>query len=196
MLVIMYGMKIEIRFHGRGGQGAVTAAELLTKAAIKEGKYAQGFAAFGPERRGAPVLAFTRISDEPIELRSQIYEPDVVVVLDPSLVFTKAVTQGLKANGVLVLNTGRQINEILQAFSGYKLAVVNATEIALKHIGVAITNTAMLGALIKATNVVRLESILDEVGARFGKSNIDTVIETYEKTEVLEWAQLSQVGKK
>ncbi|MEM3832608.1 MAG: 2-oxoacid:acceptor oxidoreductase family protein [Thermoprotei archaeon] len=189
-------MRVEVRFHGRGGQGAVTAAELLAKAAIKEGKYAQGFAAFGPERRGAPVLAFTRISDEPIEIRSQIYEPDIVVVLDPSLVSSKSVLQGLKAGGVLVLNTSRRINEISQIFSGYKLAVVNATEIALKHIGSAITNTAMLGALVKATNIVKLESILDEVNARFGKSNVDTVIETYEKTEVFKWAQISQVGMK
>lgn len=188
-------MRVEIRFHGRGGQGAVTAAELLTKAAIKEGKYAQGFAAFGPERRGAPVLAFTRISDVPIEIRSQIYEPDVVVVLDPSLVFSKAVLHGLKMGGTLVLNTSKRANEILQIFSEYKLAIVNATEIALKHIGSAITNTAMLGALVKATNVVNLESILNEVEARFGKSNVDTVIETYEKTEVFEWARISQVGK-
>src|SRR5512139_3269449 len=103
---------IEIRWHGRGGQGAVTSVELLALAAIEEGKYAQGFPAFGPERRGAPVLAFNRIDDKPIKVRSGIYHPDVVVVLDSSLVKLVNITEGLKPDGILIVNTTKTPQEL------------------------------------------------------------------------------------
>lgn len=103
---------IEIRFHGRGGQGAVTSAELLALAAIEEGKYAQAFPSFGPERRGAPVLAFCRISDEPIKIRANIYEPDIVVVLDASLLKIVNVASGLKPEGILVTTSNNSPEKV------------------------------------------------------------------------------------
>ena len=137
---------IEIRWHGRGGQGAVTSVELLALAAIEEGKYAQGFPAFGPERRGAPVMAYNRVSEKPIKIRSGIYNPDVVVVLDPSLVGLVNVTDGLKPDGLLIINTSKSapvIREQLK-YKG-KLATVDATHIAREELGVPIANTTMLG---------------------------------------------------
>ena len=108
---------IEVRWHGRGGQGAVTSVELLALAAIEEGKYAQGFPAFGPERRGAPVMAYNRVSEKPIMIRSGIYHPDVVVVLDPSLIGLVNVTDGLKADGLLVINTAKQTDLLSELFN-------------------------------------------------------------------------------
>ena len=103
---------IEVRIHGRGGQGAVTSAELIALAAIEEGKYAQGFPSFGPERRGAPVIAFARVNDKPIRLRPKIYQPDVAVVLDPSLLKIVDPSQGLKPGGLLIINTNKSIEQI------------------------------------------------------------------------------------
>lgn len=174
---------IEIRFHGRGGQGAVTAASLLAEAAILEGKYAQSFPAFGPERRGAPVLAFTRISDKLIEIRSQVYNPDIIVVLDSSLLKTVNVTAGLKKNGIMVLNMKYPPKEYIG--KGFKIAYADATDIALKYIKMPITNTAMLGALLKATEIVSLNSMTKIVGDKFGESNVNALIETYKITEVI-----------
>jgi pyruvate ferredoxin oxidoreductase gamma subunit len=110
---------IEVRFHGRGGQGAVTSAELVALAAIEEGKFAQGFPSFGPERRGAPVVSFARVDDKPIRLRSKIYQPDVAVVLDPSLLKILDPSQGLKPGGLLIINTNKSIEQIRSEF-GYK----------------------------------------------------------------------------
>jgi pyruvate ferredoxin oxidoreductase gamma subunit len=161
---------IEVRWHGRGGQGAVTSVEMLALAAIEEGKYAQGFPSFGPERRGAPVAAFNRIDDHHVKVRSQIYNPDVVVVLDESLMAMVNVVDGLKPEGVLIVNTaksGREIAEITK-FKG-KIATVDATSIAWKELGVPITNTTMLGALIRVTNAVKLESVNSPLEHRFGR---------------------------
>ncbi|MBP8980935.1 MAG: pyruvate ferredoxin oxidoreductase subunit gamma [Syntrophobacterales bacterium] len=161
---------IEIRWHGRGGQGAVTSVELLALAAIEEGKYAQGFPAFGPERRGAPVMAYNRVSEKPIKIRSGIYNPDVVVVLDPSLVGLVNVTDGLKPDGLLIINTSKSapvIREQLK-YKG-KLATVDATHIAREELGVPIANTTMLGAVMKATKVLKLESLNEPIEERFGK---------------------------
>jgi len=151
---------IESRWHGRGGQGAVTSVEMLALAAIEEGKYAQGFPAFGPERRGAPVMAFNRISDTPIKIRSGIYHPDVVVVLDPSLVNLVPVTDGLKPEGVLIVNTSKPAEEIRRILN-YRgtLYTVDATRIAREELGVPITNTTMLGAVLKVTGVLRLDAL-------------------------------------
>jgi len=118
---------IEVRWHGRGGQGAVTSVELLALAAIEEGKYAQGFPAFGPERRGAPVMAYNRVSEKPIKIRSGIYHPDVVVVLDPSLIGLVNVTEGLKPGGLLVVNTAKPEKEIREKLNyAGRLATVGA----------------------------------------------------------------------
>ncbi len=161
---------IEIRWHGRGGQGAVTSVEMLALAAIEEGKYAQGFPAFGPERRGAPVMAFNRISDKPIKIRSGIYHPDVVVVLDPSLVGLVNVTEGLKPGGVLIVNTSKPASDIRKVlnYKG-KLYTVDATAIAREELGVPITNTTMLGAVLMATGVLKLDALKVPLDHRFGK---------------------------
>lgn len=181
---------IEIRFHGRGGQGAVTSAELLALAAIAEGKYAQGFPSFGPERRGAPVLAFARVNDRQIRLRSQIYEPDVVVVLDESLLAIQNPATGLKKTGMLLLNTTKTPQELRQEY-GFQttLVVVDANKIALEILGIPIVNTTMLGALIKATQVIPLESIEKPLSKRFGplaKKNFAALQEAYKETVIQE----------
>ena len=161
---------IEVRWHGRGGQGAVTSVELLALTAIGEGKYAQGFPSFGPERRGAPVAAFNRVDDHHIKIRSQIYNPDVVVVLDESLIGMVNVADGLKPEGILIVNTAKSAQEIAEItkFKG-KIATVDGSSIAWKELGVPITNTTMLGALIKCTNVVKLDSVKGPVDHRFGR---------------------------
>ncbi|MCP8316495.1 MAG: 2-oxoacid:acceptor oxidoreductase family protein [archaeon] len=177
---------IEIRWHGRGGQGAVTATELLAKAAVKQGLKAQAFAMFGPERRGSPVVAFTRIDKEPIEVRSHIYEPDVVVTLDPTIMNIVDVSAGLKAKGTLVLNTKSSPLELKKTFSNFRIATVNATSIALQRLGVPITNTVMLGALAKATGIVKLSNVEKVVLERFNQMNVEAVREAFDKTIILE----------
>jgi pyruvate ferredoxin oxidoreductase gamma subunit len=160
---------IETRFHGRGGQGAVTSAELLALAAIQEGKYAQAFPSFGPERRGAPVLAFSRVSEEQIRLRSQIYEPDVVLVLDSSLLDILDVTEGLRPGGTLVVNSNQPMKELASRFHFEgSLWAVDATHIARELLGRPITNTTMLGALLRATGIVGIDSVSEPLRHRFG----------------------------
>ena len=180
---------VEIIWHGRGGQGAVTSAELLAQAAINEGKYAQAFPAFGPERRGAPVVAFVRIdNDKPIRVRAEIEEPDIVVVLAADLLRVVDVSSGLKASGILVLNTPKAAEEIIKEFSfKWTLATVDATRIAREMLGVPIVNTTMIGALLKAAGVTKLESLLEPLKHRFGRlaeKNINAMQRAYEGTTV------------
>jgi pyruvate ferredoxin oxidoreductase gamma subunit len=179
---------IEVRWHGRGGQGAVTSVELLALTAIGEGKYAQGFPSFGPERRGAPVAAFNRIDDHHIKVRSQIYNPDVVVVLDESLIGMVNVADGLKPEGVLIVNTAKTAKEIAEItkFKG-KIATVDGSSIAWKELGVPITNTTMLGAVIKCTNAVKLESVKEPVDHRFGRianKNLAAMKRAYDEVKI------------
>jgi len=177
---------IEVRFHGRGGQGAVTSAEIIALAAIEEGKFAQGFPSFGPERRGAPVMSFARVDDKPIRLRSKIYQPDVAVVLDPSLLKILDPSQGLKPGGLLIINTNKSVEQIRSEF-GYKarVAVVDADLIAHEELGLPITNTTMLGALLKAVQVIEPESLVEPIQERFGRlaeRNINALKKAYELT--------------
>ena len=155
----------EIRIHGRGGQGGVTAAELIARAAYKEGKWVQAFPYFGAERRGAPVKAFARISDDPILIRSQIYNPDYVIVLDESLLEVANVTEGLKKDGVIIINTRKKPSEI--DLAGYRVATVDATGIALELdllvAGLPVVNTAMAGAFAKATGEITIESVVEAI---------------------------------
>ncbi len=181
----------EIRWHGRGGQGAVTSAELLARAAISEGKYAQAFPSFGPERRGAPVLAFNRISDkEPIRVRAEIREPDAIVVLDSRLIRIVNVSSGLKEGGMIIVNTKRSLEDIATEFSNkFGLAVVDATKIAQELLGVNIVNTTMLGALLRATGVAKLESLYEPLEYRFGRlaeRNFNAMKRAFEETKVKE----------
>lgn len=181
---------IEIRFHGRGGQGSVTCAELLALAAIGEGKYAQAFPSFGPERRGAPVVAFCRISDQLIKIRANIYEPDIVMVLDSTLLKLVNVAAGLKQNG-LIITTSQDPPEKVRELLGIKnrLAVVDATKIAMEILGVPITNTTMLGSLVKASEIVKKESFISPFKERFGRvaeKNISAFNKAYQDTLLLQ----------
>jgi pyruvate ferredoxin oxidoreductase gamma subunit/2-oxoisovalerate ferredoxin oxidoreductase gamma subunit len=151
----------EVRFHGRGGQGAVTAANILAAAAFKEGKDVQAFPMFGVERRGAPVAAFMRMDDRPIDIKTQIYEPDAVVVLDPTLTEVVNVTEGLKKGGIVVINSTKGPSEF--KFGEVKVSTVDATKIAVENkLGTEtnpIVNTAILGAYSKAVGNVGMEAI-------------------------------------
>lgn len=161
---------IEIRFHGRGGQGAVTSAELLAHAAISEGKFAQAFPSFGPERRGAPVLAFARINESQIFKREQVYEPDVVIVLDEGLLTIMDIELGVRDNGVIVVNTKDDLETFKKKYSfSHRLCLVDATSIALEILKRPITNTTMLGAAIRATGAIDLDSMQAPLDERFGK---------------------------
>jgi pyruvate ferredoxin oxidoreductase gamma subunit len=180
---------IEIRWHGRGGQGVVTSAGLVAEAAIDEGKYAQAFPSFGPERRGAPVAAFVRISSkEPIRVRSEILTPDVAVVFDVRLIETADATSGLKENGLLVLNANKSISELERELDNkWELAALDASKIAVETLGIPIVNTTMVGALIKATSIIKLESLFEPLRRRFGRladRNIEAMKRAYEETIV------------
>jgi pyruvate ferredoxin oxidoreductase gamma subunit len=158
----------EIIWYGRGGQGAVTSAEVIALAAIKEGKYAQAFPSFGPERRGAPVMAFNRISENLIEIREQIHSPDILIVLDPTLLRTLPIK--MKSGGLVIINSKKSPNELKFKFDESKIAVVNATKIALEIFGVPLTSVPMLGAFVKASNLVTLKSVLEVVRNKFPRT--------------------------
>jgi len=180
---------LEVRWHGRGGQGVWTASELLARAAIYEGKYIQSFPEFGPERMGAPVAAFTRISTGPIQMHCPVYNPDVVAVLDPTLLKTVPVTEGLNEKGTIIVNSKdnpAEIRKILNINKG-KVWVVPATEIAIGILGIPITNTAILGAVARVTGIVRLESVEKIVKERFrldvAEKNFAVVKEAYKEVK-------------
>jgi pyruvate ferredoxin oxidoreductase gamma subunit len=182
---------IEIRWHGRGGQGAVTSAEMLAQAAIREGKYAQAFPSFGPERRGAPVQAFNRVdSREPVRIRADINEPDHVIVLDPGLLGNVNVTSGLKEGGWVIINTRKTPKEIKSEFNiKHSVATVNASKIAREVLGVNIVNTSMLGAMLKITKVVDKNSTHEPLNTRFGRlgeRNIKAMETAYEQVALEE----------
>jgi 2-oxoacid:acceptor oxidoreductase gamma subunit (pyruvate/2-ketoisovalerate family) len=179
----------EVRWHGRGGQGAWTASELLARAAIYEGKYIQSFPEFGPERMGAPVAAFTRISTEPIQIHCAVYNPDVVAVLDPTLMKSVPFTEGIKDDGIIIVNSKDNPAEIRKTLNTDKGKVwsVPATEIAIKILGLSITNTAILGAVSQATGIVSLESIEKVIKERFkagvAEKNFAVIKEAYKEAK-------------
>ncbi|MFH1502934.1 MAG: 2-oxoacid:acceptor oxidoreductase family protein [Candidatus Eisenbacteria bacterium] len=160
---------LEVRWHARGGQGAKTASLLLAQAASMEGKYSQGFPDYGPERMGAPMRGFTRISDNPIKVHCAIYSPQIVVVLDDTLLRAVDVVDGTPEDGVLIVNTKKtaaQVREELK-LTGRKVYVVDATGIAIDEIGRPIPNAPMLGALIKATGILSLDTVISEIKGKF-----------------------------
>jgi len=166
----------------------VTSVETLALAAIGEGRYAQGFPSFGPERRGAPVAAFNRIDDRKIRVRSGIYNPDVVIVLDASLMGLVNVTDGLKNDGTLIVNTAKSPEEVKKD-TGFKgtVATVDASRIAREELGVPITNTTMIGAAVKATGVVKIGSVKEPLKHRFGRlaqRNINAMERAYKELKI------------
>ncbi len=183
----------EVRWHGRGGQGAKTAALVLAESALEEGKYIQGFPEYGPERMGAPMQSFTRISEVPITLHSNVRNPHAVVVLDVTLLDIVDVTMGLSEEGVILVNTSQspgQIRKKLNLKKG-KVFTVDATSISLDILGRNLPNTPMLGALIKATNLLSIDTVISAVKIKFGKKfsskvlegNIQAVRKAYEEVK-------------
>jgi pyruvate ferredoxin oxidoreductase gamma subunit/2-oxoisovalerate ferredoxin oxidoreductase gamma subunit len=183
---------IDIRVHGRGGQGAMTASRLLAEAALLEGKYIHAFPSFGPERMGAPMEAFTRISAEKFYMKTQVYEPDAVLVLDPTLFDAIDVTRGLVPDGTVIANfkeTPQYLREKLNV--SQPIATVDATNIALETIRRPITNTIILGALVKVTDgIVTLDSLKNVVQSWFAgpiaENNIRAIERAYEEVKFSE----------
>ncbi len=158
---------IEIRFHGRGGQGSVIASKILAKAFFMEGKYVSAFPYYGVERRGAPVTAFTRMDDKPIRAKYQIYEPNYVIVLDPSLIDAVDVLKGIREGGYVIVNTVKSPMEMAEKLNYERVATVDATSIAIKHrLGsqaAPIVNTAILGAFARVSGTVKIETVMDAI---------------------------------
>jgi len=160
---------MEIRWHGRGGQGAKTASLLLASAASMEGKYAQGFPDYGPERMGAPMRGFNRISDDPIRVHCAIYHPRIVVVLDDSLLGLVDVADGTPEDGTILVNSVKSAGEIrkLLGIQGRKIYVIDATGIAIDEIGRPIPNAPMLGALMKVSELLSIDTVLEQIRKKF-----------------------------
>jgi pyruvate ferredoxin oxidoreductase gamma subunit len=162
----------QTRIHGRGGQGVVTAAEMLSVAAFREGRYAQAFPSFGSERTGAPVVAFCRIDDKAIRLREPIMQPDALIIQDPTLLHQVDVFGGLVPDGYILINTSRSFSELglgefVQGFHAEHLCTVPATEFALKHVGRPLPNAALLGGFAAVSGRIGIDSVLDAIRAKF-----------------------------
>lgn len=179
----------EIRLHGRGGQGVVTGAELLSIAAFDEGRYAQAFPSFGSERMGAPVVSFCRIDDHAIRLREPILEPDALIIQDPTLLHSLDLFSGLKPDGYVLINSTRSfqelgIAELAQRFPPHHVCDVAATDLALKHVGRPVPNAALLGAFAAITKLIAFESVAKAIRERFqgpvGEANVAAAREAYE----------------
>lgn len=160
---------IEIRWHGRGGQGAKTASLLLADAAFNTGKYIQGFPEYGPERMGAPITAYNRISTKPITIHSNIYEPDYVVVVDDTLLEAVDVTAGLKETGAIVINTTKDAEFIRNNLKGYKgeVYIIDAKKISIEALGKYFPNTPMLAAIVKVSKIMADEDFLNDMQGSF-----------------------------
>lgn len=185
---------LEIRWHGRGGQGAKTAAQFLAEAALEMGKSIQSFPEYGPERAGAPIRAYTRISDKDIKLHSSVTNPEIVVVIDPTLLESIDVAEGLGDDGVLVVNSTEDVKAIREKtnFKKGTVAVCDATKISLETLGIPIPNTPMLGALLKVKNIVPMEALTNKVENKFlkkigeikTKANLEAIKRAYEEVKI------------
>ncbi len=183
----------EIRWHGRGGQGAKTAATMVAEVALEEGKYSQGFPEYGPERMGAPIRGYTRIAAQPIRLHCPITAPDVVVILDASLIGAEDMTDGLKPDGAIIVNTQQSPAEMRKKLgvAHGKVYTVDATKIAIDEIGRPIPNTPMIGALIRISGIMQLDTVyhdiekkfLKKLGERGVRGNVNAVKRAYEEVK-------------
>ncbi|MEO0005673.1 MAG: 2-oxoacid:acceptor oxidoreductase family protein [candidate division WOR-3 bacterium] len=189
---------LEVRWHGRGGQGAKTAALLFGEAALETGKFIQAFPEYGPERMGAPVTAFNRLADEPIWSHSGIKNPDIVVVLDPSLIEPAKVTEGLKPDGILLVNTAENPEDLrkrLNLPATVKVYTVDASAIAMETVGKDVPNTPMLGALVRVTGVLKLEPMIAAIRSKLSvkfrgreklvEDNLKSIRRAYEEVKGL-----------
>jgi pyruvate ferredoxin oxidoreductase gamma subunit len=180
---------LQIRIHGRGGQGVVTAAEMLSVAAFEQGRHAQAFPSFGSERTGAPVVAFCRIDDREIRLREPILAPDVLIVHDPTLLHQVDVFQGLKPEGYVLINSKRGFDELglggmAASFRRERLTTVPATEIALRHLGRPMPNAVLLGAFAALTGLITLDAVAhairDKFAGKVAENNVAAATEAHE----------------
>lgn len=178
----------ELRIHGRGGQGVVTAAEMMSVAAFEEGRHAQAFPSFGSERTGAPVVAFCRIADKEIRLREPIMEPDAIIIQDPTLLHQVDVFGGLKQDGYILLNTNRSfeamgLGDFISGRPSERIRTLAATEISIKHIGRPIPNVPLIAGFAALSGLIRLESVVNAIAGKFsGKvatGNIAAATEAY-----------------
>lgn len=179
----------QVRIHGRGGQGVVTAAEMLSIAAFLEGKYAQAFPSFGSERMGAPVVSFCRISDKEIRLREPINNPDAVIIQDITVVKPAHAFQGIVKGGFVLLNSANDVSEEyeeLKSIENVNVKCVGATEIALQHIGKALPNAILLGSFAGLTGAIKIESVIEAINTKFSgaiaEKNVAAAMVAYEKT--------------
>jgi len=185
---------IEIRWHGRGGQGAKTAAQFLAEAALELGKNIQAFPEYGPERAGAPIRSYTRIDDTPINIHSPVTNPQAVVVIDPTLLESIDVTEGLKEDGALLVNSTEDPKVIRDKlkFNKGKVATVDATKISLDTLGIPMPNTPMLGAFLKVEPIVSMDALIEQVKHKFLKkigeektnANIEGIKRAYEEVKI------------
>ena len=172
-------MHMEICWHGRGGQGVVTANEILAETAIAAGMYVKAFPEFGPERMGAPIRGFTRIADTPVRVHSQVYEPDVVIIMDGTLVGKVDVTRGIKKDSVILANytgTPKELQDALMLMTDVECHTLDANRIAIEEIGKPMVNTVMLGALIKCVDIVPYDQLEDQITNKFTGKLSDKVI--------------------
>jgi pyruvate ferredoxin oxidoreductase gamma subunit len=179
----------QVRIHGRGGQGAVTAAEMLSVAAFLEGRHAQAFPSFGSERMGAPVMAFCRIDDKPIRLREPVMAPDALIIQDPTLLHQVDLFNGLHREGYVLINSQRSfeelgVGEFARDFHHFRLCTVPATELALKHVARPVSNVPLLAAFAALTAIIRLESLLlairDKFPGKVAEANVAAAVEAFE----------------
>lgn len=186
----------EVRFHGRGGQGVVTSADILAVACFKEGHYTLSFPTFGAEKRGTPVASFLRISDKPIVLRDEVYNPDYVVVMDPSVIGVVKVESGLKDSGMLVANYPGSPEELRKIVdTNAKIVTLNATKLAMEELGRPITNTAMVGAFVGASGIIKIETLKETIvewfkNPKLAEKNIKLVETAYRLTKGEEAVQI------
>lgn len=181
---------VEIRIHGRGGQGVVTAADMFAMAAFSEGHYAQAFPSFGSERTGAPVVSYCRISDDPIRTREPVLEPDILIVQDPTLLAVVDVFAGLRPGGFAIVNSTKPLDELdlpelpADGDTPTRLIAIPASEIAKKHVGRPLPNAALMGAVAAATGITRLESVKEAIEHRFfgriAEANVAAAAEAYD----------------
>ncbi len=190
----MIDILVEVRFHGRGGQGVVTAADMLAVAGFKDGYYTLSFPTFGAEKRGTPVASFLRLSDEPIVTRDEIYHPDYVVVMDPTVIGPVKVESGLKDGGKIIANYPKGSEDLRRSMGiDAEVYTINATKMAMEYLGRPITNSAMVGAFVGASGVVKLDSLIETVYEWFGnkelaEKNVKLIKEAYSyMKEVCRW---------
>jgi len=177
----------EIRFHGRGGQGIVKGAQILVNSMVRSGRYANFMPFFGVEKKGSPVFGFMRIDNNPIRLKCQVYKPHCLFVLDDSLLDDPRIFSGLREEGILIINSNKNIDKLNLTFNVKTLGIIDASQIAIKYLNVNIPNTAILGAFAKVTQWIDISILLEEINNIFGEKNCKAALESFNKTKIIQY---------